>query len=56
MAVTEPYKSQYRPLVKVPNSAIMECTQIVNLEGKEFLDPKKDRTIVYEEEENKEKK
>jgi hypothetical protein len=30
----------------VPNSAVMDSEVIVNLEGKDFLDPSNDKTIA----------
>lgn len=30
---------------KVPNSAILECNNFDNLDGKEFMDPYKDNTV-----------
>jgi hypothetical protein len=35
----------YTKLDKVPNSAIMECTNFTDLSGKEFMDPTKDKTV-----------
>ncbi len=32
-------------LFKVPNSAILECTNMTDLSGKEFLDPAEDKTV-----------
>lgn len=34
----------YTPLQKVPDSAIKECTNYTDFTGKEFMDPKKDKT------------
>ncbi|CAL4104674.1 unnamed protein product, partial [Meganyctiphanes norvegica] len=48
-----PYKEHhhpfYTPLVKVPNSALLECNNIENLEGKWFLDPAKENKYVDDE-------
>ncbi|CAH1785371.1 unnamed protein product [Owenia fusiformis] len=38
----------YTPLEKVPNKAILECTNITDLYEKDFLNPSDDNTIVYE--------
>lgn len=35
----------YTPLHKVPNSAILECTNFNDFTGKEFMDPKGDKTV-----------
>lgn len=35
----------YTPLSKVPNSAILECTNFTDFTGKEFMDPTKDATV-----------
>ncbi|XP_033732596.1 L-proline trans-4-hydroxylase-like [Pecten maximus] len=40
------HHSQYTPLHKVPNSAILDCTNFTDVTGKDFLDPKNDKTIV----------
>ncbi|OWF42642.1 uncharacterized protein LOC110460787 [Mizuhopecten yessoensis] len=37
---------QYTPLHKVPNSAIRECANFTDMTGKDFLDPKNDKTVV----------
>lgn len=37
---------QYTPLHKVPNSAILDCTNFTDMTGKDFMDPKNDKTIV----------
>lgn len=37
---------QYTPLHKVANSAIGECTNFTDMTGKDFLDPKNDKTVV----------
>lgn len=36
---------RYRKLDKVPNSAILECTNETDFSGKEFLDPTEDKTV-----------
>jgi hypothetical protein len=40
--------SQYQPLDIVPNSAIMQCDNITDMSGKDFMDPTKDHTIKIE--------
>ncbi|KAL5013080.1 hypothetical protein ScPMuIL_011631 [Solemya velum] len=35
----------YIPLQKVPNSAIRECTNISDFSGKDFVEPKTDKTV-----------
>ncbi|CAL4127155.1 unnamed protein product, partial [Meganyctiphanes norvegica] len=46
----DPYKEhhhpKYTPLVKVDNSALLECTNIEKLEGKWFLNPTKENKYV----------
>lgn len=36
---------RYTPLEKVPNSAILDCTNLTDFSGKEFLDPTADKTV-----------
>eukprot|EP00105_Crassostrea_gigas_P030683 XP_011453091.1 PREDICTED: uncharacterized protein LOC105346281 [Crassostrea gigas] len=36
---------QYTPLIKVPNSAIRNCTNVTDMSGKEFLNPAEDKTV-----------
>ncbi|XP_005108978.1 L-proline trans-4-hydroxylase [Aplysia californica] len=43
--VIEHHHPQYTPLVKVPNSAIRECTNLTDVSGKDFLDPSNDKTL-----------
>ncbi|OWF37395.1 uncharacterized protein LOC110467390 isoform X1 [Mizuhopecten yessoensis] len=43
--VIEHHHPQYTPLDKVPNSAIKECANYTDMEGKIFLDPKRDASI-----------
>jgi len=31
--------------LQVPDTAIMECTNLTDLSGKDFMDPKKDKTV-----------
>lgn len=35
----------YTPLHKVPNSAILECTNFADFSGKDFMDPSQDKTV-----------
>ncbi|KAK3088538.1 hypothetical protein FSP39_020279, partial [Pinctada imbricata] len=39
---------QYTPLVKMPNNSIRECQNVTDMSGKEFMNPKNDRTIRVE--------
>ncbi|KAK2158235.1 hypothetical protein LSH36_174g03057 [Paralvinella palmiformis] len=43
--VYEHHHAQYTPLHMVPDTAIMECTNLTDLSGKDFMDPKKDKTV-----------
>ncbi|XP_041370059.1 L-proline trans-4-hydroxylase-like [Gigantopelta aegis] len=43
--VLKHHHPQYTPLTKVPNSAIADCQNITDTEGKEFLNPAEDKTI-----------
>ncbi|XP_063966745.1 L-proline trans-4-hydroxylase-like [Lytechinus pictus] len=36
---------QYTPMTIVPNSAILECSDVPDMTGKDFLDPKNDKTV-----------
>ncbi|GFO39837.1 ectoine dioxygenase-like [Plakobranchus ocellatus] len=46
--IVEHHHPQYTPLVKVPNSAIKECSNINDMSDKGFMDPSTDKTIVAE--------
>lgn len=39
------HHAQYTPLHMVPDTAIMECTNITDLSDKDFMDPKTDKTV-----------
>ncbi|XP_071807152.1 L-proline trans-4-hydroxylase-like [Asterias amurensis] len=49
LARNNPFKKHhhpcYTPLHKVPNSAILECKNVMDFSGKDFLDPTADETI-----------
>ena len=42
--------------VQVPDSAIIECDNFTDLSGKEFLDPKTDKSVRYDYDSTKDKK
>ena len=33
---------------QVPDSAILECSDVTDMRGKDFMDPRTDKTIRYE--------
>ncbi|XP_056009970.1 L-proline trans-4-hydroxylase-like isoform X3 [Ostrea edulis] len=43
-SMTGPFP-RYTPLEKVPNSAILDCTNVTDFSGKDFLDPSTDKTV-----------
>jgi len=51
--VYEHHHPQYTPLEMVPDSAIMECQNFTELSGKMFVDPKKDKSVQYNEPDEK---
>jgi len=43
--IREHHHPQYTPLAIVPNSAILQCSNVADMAGKDFMDPAKDETI-----------